>query len=391
MLLFIIYLAFISLGLPDSLLGAAWPSIYPEFGVPVSFMGIIFMIISICTVISSLESDRVTKAFGTGFVAMFSTLLTCAGLFGFSISRSMPMMCLFAIPYGLGAGSIDAALNNFVALHYKSRHMSWLHCMWGIGASIGPLVMGSCIRRGLGWPAGYRTIGAIQAAIMVLMIASLPLWKQTGSTKEKNAETARKAMPLKSILAIPGAKEIMVTFFCYCALEQTAGQWAASYLTLIRGISAETAASFASLFYLGITLGRMADGFLTFWLDDISMVRMGQCILATGILLLMMPLGQNAAILGFVITGLGCAPVFPSLLHATPELFGSDKSQAVIGVQMACAYIGTTIMPPLFGWIMNHISFTLLPFCLLAMLILMTTTHETVIRKRNKICLDDDR
>jgi fucose permease len=383
MLLFIIYVAFISLGLPDSLLGSAWPSIYPDFNVPVSYMGIIFMIISVCTVISSLESDRLTRALGTGRIVVISILLTCAGLFGFSFSRSMIMMCLFAIPYGLGAGSIDAALNNFVALHYKSRHMSWLHCMWGIGASVGPYIMGLCISRGLGWPAGYQTIGILQAVLAFFMILSLPLWKKTGSsTEETGSGSARQAMPLKRILAIPGAKEVMVTFFCYCALEQTAGQWAASYLTLIRGVSAEKAAYFASLFYIGITLGRMADGFLTFKLDDTAMVRMGQCILAAGVLLLLLPLGQNAAALGFIITGLGCAPVYPSLIHAAPKLFGSDKSQAVIGVQMASAYIGTMVMPPLCGWIMNHISFRLLPFFLLAMLILMAATHEAMLQKR---------
>jgi fucose permease len=389
MLLIIIYLAFISLGLPDSLLGSAWPSIYPEFGVPVSYLGIIFMIISVCTVISSLESDRLTKALGTGRIVVISIVLTCAGLFGFSFSRNMLTMCLFAIPYGLGAGSIDAALNNFVALHYKSRHMSWLHCMWGLGASIGPYVMGSCIHRGSGWAAGYRTIGVIQAALTILMIASLPLWKKAeGSKKETAGEAARKAIPIKNILAIPGAREVMITFFCYCALEQTAGQWAASYLTITRGASAETAAFYASLFYIGITIGRMADGFLTFKLNDVTMVRMGQCILAAGIFLLVLPLGQTSAAIGLIVIGLGCAPVYPCLIHSTPELFGSDKSQAVIGVQMACAYVGTTIMPPLCGWIMNHSSFILLPFCLLALLILMVATHEGMLRKRKEICLD---
>ncbi|MGI6108187.1 MAG: MFS transporter [Lachnospiraceae bacterium] len=385
MLLLIIYLAFISLGLPDSLLGAAWPSIYPGFGVPVSCMGIIFMIISVCTVISSLQSDRLTKALGTGRIVVISILLTCGGLFGFSVSRSMLMMCLFAVPYGLGAGSIDAALNNFVALHYKSRHMSWLHCMWGVGASIGPYVMGFCISRGFGWGAGYRSIGFLQAALAVLMIASLPLWKNAGGEPEETEagkESSHKAIPLKSIIAIPGAREIMVTFFCYCALEQTAGQWAASYLNLVRDVPADTAASFASLFYIGITLGRLADGFLTFRLSDVFMIRMGLGILAAGILLLFLPLGQTAALLGFIVIGLGCAPVYPCLIHSTPAHFGKDRSQAVIGVQMASAYIGTTLMPPLFGWIMYHTSFLLLPFCLLAILILMFSMHESMIAKR---------
>lgn len=382
MLLLIIYIAFISLGLPDSLLGSAWPSIYTEFGVPVSFMGIIFMIISIGTVLSSLMSDRATKLLGTGRVVVISITLTCIGLFGFSLSSSVLVMCLFAIPYGLGAGSIDAALNNYVALHFKSRHMSWLHCMWGLGASVGPYIMGACIEGGRGWRAGYRTIGLIQAVLTVLMVASLPLWNRSSDARQKKKEEGRPALSLRQVVSLPGAIPVMLAFFCYCSLEQTAGQWAASYLTLSRGVPAETAASFAGLFYIGITVGRMVDGFLTFRFDDTQMVRMGQGTAALGILLMLLPVGKTASLAGLVITGIGCAPVYPSLIHATPAHFGADKSQAVIGVQMASAYVGTTVMPPLFGWIAGHTSFQLLPFFLLALLALMVLSHEKLLGRK---------
>lgn len=375
MLLFIIYIAFISLGLPDSLLGSAWPAIYTEFHVPVSYMGIIFIIISVGTVLSSLQSDRLTSRLGTGTVVVLSIALTCIGLFGFSFSRNFVMMCLFAVPYGLGAGSIDAALNNYVALHFKSRHMSWLHCMWGIGASIGPYIMGYCMTGGRGWQAGYRTIGLIQAILTAFMVCSLPLWKKEPGTGIKTG-AEKKILSLREIFRIPGAKQTMLAFFCYCALEQTAGQWAATYLKLFRGIPAETAAGFASLFFIGITVGRMIDGFLTFRFNDTQMIRMGECIAAVGILLLLFPLGDKLALAGLVIIGLGCAPVYPSLIHSTPERFGADRSQAVIGVQMASAYVGTTVMPPLFGLIANHTSFYLLPFYLTGILVLMTWMHE---------------
>lgn len=293
MLLFIIYLAFISLGLPDSLLGSAWPTIYRQFNVPVSYMGFVSMIISFCTIISALMSDRLTKKLGTGKITALSTALTAVGLFGFSFSSHYWMLCLWALPYGLGAGSIDAALNNFVALHFKSRHMSWLHCMWGIGASFGPYVMSYCITKHDSWNMGYATIGIIQSVLTFIIIISLPLWnkrsEEDGTDDGANA-SSRKALSIKEILAIPGAKEILITFFCYCAVEQTAGQWAASYLTIFKDVPAATAASFASLFYIGITVGRAISGFLTIKFNDTQMIHIGQGIIALGIILLFLPL-----------------------------------------------------------------------------------------------------
>lgn len=380
LLLVIIYLAFISLGLPDSLLGSAWPVMYQEFSVPVSYAGGISMIIAAGTIVSSLQSDRLTKKLGTGKVTAFSVLMTAMALFGFSVSHSFAALCLWAVPYGLGAGSVDASLNNYVALHYASRHMSWLHCMWGVGASLGPYVMGYALTGGQGWNMGYRYIAILQIVLTAILLFSLPLWKtQTADDTGQTGEENKKPLSLRQIVGIPGAKEILVTFFCYCALEQTAGLWASSYLVLQRGLAEEMAAGFASLFYIGITAGRAAGGFLTMKLNDTQMIRLGQGLILCGVVCLLLPFGDMTALAGLVMTGLGCAPIYPSIIHSTPAHFGADKSQAMIGVQMASAYVGTCFMPPVFGFLANHISVSLYPIFLLVILLLMIVMHEKML------------
>ena len=380
LLLPIIYLAFISLGLPDSLLGSAWPSMYPLLGVPVSYAGILSMIISFGTIVSSLNSDRLTRALGAGKVTAISVGMTAAALFGFSVSTQFWMLCLWAVPYGLGAGSVDAALNNYVALHYESRHMSWLHCMWGIGTMVSPMVMGRVLAGGGPWTAGYRYIALFQIALTAVLFLSLPLWqKRTDETAEGG--TAPQALSLGQVFRLPGAKEVMLCFFCYCALETTAGLWASSHLTLTRGVAADTAASFASLFYIGITAGRAACGFLTLKLSDTQMIRLGQGVLAVGVAALLVPGPQLLALTGLVLVGVGCAPIYPSIIHATPDHFGADRSQAVIGIQMASAYVGNLVMPPLFGLLANNITPALFPFYLLVLLVLMVFMHEQLVRK----------
>ena len=381
LLLGIIYLAFISLGLPDSLLGSAWPAMYREFAVPVSYAGGISAIISIGTVISSLQSDRLTKRLGTGRVTALSVLTTAVALFGFSVSHSFAALCLWAIPYGLGAGSVDASLNNYVALHYASRHMSWLHCMWGLGASLGPYIMGYALTGG-GWSTGYRIISLLQFALAAALLLTLPLWK-TKATGTAGAERPQ-PLPLKKVIRIPGAKEVMAMFFCYCAVEQTAILWASSYLALRWGLSAQEAASHASLFFVGITAGRALSGFLTLKFSDTQMIRLGQAVLLVGVLCLLLPFGTSSALTGLVLVGLGCAPVYPSIIHSTPDRFGADQSQAIIGIQMASAYVGTCLMPPLFGLIANHISVSLLPPYLLALLAMMALMHERLLKATGK-------
>ncbi len=380
LLLIVTYLAFISLGLPDSLLGAAWPTMYPQLAVPVSYAGILSMIISVGTVISSLLSDWQTRRFGTGRVTLFSAVITAVAMFGFSISRQFWQLCLWAIPYGLGGGGVDASLNNYVALHYKSKHMNWLHCMWGVGAFAGPYIMGLVMTRGAGWSGGYRSIALIQAVLAAIVFFSLPLWKrrsQDGGSTGGQAEP--KALSLRQIVSIRGVKYSLICMFCYCALEQTAGLWAGSYLTLCKGVSPETAASFASVYFLGITIGRAFCGFLAMKLSDAQLVRLGQGLVGGGILIMLLPLG-SASLVGLIICGLGCAPINPCVVHSTPAYFGADRSQAIIGILMASAYMGSCLMPPLFGLISNHISVSVLPWYLIAILALMVLTHELLIQ-----------
>ena len=373
-LLLIIYLSFISLGLPDGLLGAAWPSMYPDFGVSVSYAGAVSMTIALGTIVLSLLSDRLTWRFGPGKVTAVSVAMTAAALFGFSGCTEYWMLLLWAVPYGLGAGGVDASLNNYVALHYSSRHMSWLHCMWGVGASTGPYIMGWVLSGGSHWSGGYRIVGALQILLTIVLFLSLRLWKN----RQAEVETAE-PVPLNRVFRIPGAKEILVTFFCYCGLEQTAALWASSYLTLSRGVDAETAAFFASLFFLGMTVGRGLNGFLTLKFDDKTLIRLGAAIIALGAGAMLLP--GNMALAGLLLVGLGCAPVYPCIIHSTPANFGPEKSQALIGVQMASAYVGTLLMPPVFGLIANHIGAWTMPIYLLAILVLMTLMHERMLKK----------
>ncbi len=380
LLLGIIYLSFISLGLPDALLGAAWPLMSQEFSVPVSYAGGISLIIAMGTVVSSLQSDRLTKWLGSGKVTAISVAMTAAAIFGFSVSREYWQLCLWAIPYGLGAGSVDASLNNYVAVHYASRHMSWLHCMWGLGASIGPYIIGIALAGGMGWNRGYGIISMLQLALSVVLFLSLPLWKQQ---KQESGEGGRSAKPLtmKQILSIPGAKEVLIAFFCYCALEQTCILWGSSYLVLHIGLDEETAASLASLYMLGLTAGRFLNGFLTYRCSDTNLIRLGQGIIGLGVVVLLLPFGQWSAMLGLMLMGLGCAPIYPCVIHSTPDRFGEENSQALIGVQMASAYIGICCMPPLFGILANHLGVYLLPWYTGAILVLMIAMCERLNRK----------
>ena len=300
LLIAIIYLAFISLGLPDAVFGGSWPTMYQEFGVPVSYAGIVTVIISIGTIISSLMSDRMTYKLGTGKVTALSVATTAIALLGFSMSHSFIELCLWAVPYGLGAGGVDASLNNYVAVHYSSRVMSWLHCMWGVGAMTGPYVLGFVLTGGGVWNTGYKVIALMQVVLTVILLVSLPLWKKRETiVNEQGQEVTAQALSMREILSIKGAKDIMVAFFCYCALEQTAGLWASSYMVLHKGVPEAVAASYASMFYIGITVGRFFSGFLTMKFSDKQMIRMGMAVLAFGVLVLFLPLSEYIALAGF--------------------------------------------------------------------------------------------
>lgn len=376
LLLIIIYMAFISLGLPDSLLGSAWPAIQPGLNVPVSYAGIVTMIISGGTIVSSYFSSTIIKKLGTGLVTAVSVIMTAAALLGFAYSDNFLWFCLLAVPLGLGAGSVDAALNNFVALHYEARHMSWLHCFWGLGATLGPVIMSQYLIKGGRWDMGYRTIGLVQLGLSAVLFLSLPLWSKIHTGMKDSGEEITAEVKRSEILKKKGAAAALFAFFSYCAIESTAGLWGSSFLVFSKGMTAEKAAKWVSLFYLGITLGRFLAGFVTMKFSNRTMIRFGEGIILLGILLLLLPLNKAILPAGFLLLGFGCAPIYPSMIHETPRRFGKAASQALMGMQMACAYIGSTFMPPLFGAIASATTFLLYPVTLLLFLCLMISLSE---------------
>lgn len=382
LLLALIYVCFVSLGLPDSLLGSAWPVLHTAIGVPVSFAGIISTTIFVGTIISSLFSDKLLHRFGAGKVTAVSVAMTAAALFGFSVSSRFWMLLLWSIPYGLGAGGVDAILNNFVALHYKVQHMSWLHCMWGVGASVSPYIMSFALVKLDNWSRGYLIVSVIQMILSVIIFISVPLWGKSAGDEVKAVES--RSMSFGEIFSTNGAVACFLTFFAYCSFELTTSLWASSYLVQRWELTPELAAGFASMFYIGVTLGRFVNGFLAMRITDRSLIRIGIGIIAVGVALLFVPLDAVFALMGFVIIGLGCAPIYPCIIHMTPSVFGEDKSQSMIGVQMAFAYVGYLIMPSLFGVIADNISISLLPVYLSALLVLMAVMHELVVKKSER-------
>lgn len=380
LLLALIYLAFISLGLPDSLLGSAWPVMQSELQVPLSFAGVISMIIAGGTIVSSLFATRVIRKLGTGRVTALSVGLTAVALFSFSLSHFPVSLCLWAVPYGLGAGAVDAALNNYAAIHFSSRHMSWLHAFWGVGVTISPNIMSFCLARNLGWAIGYRSVAILQIILTFVLFLSLPLWKEQ---KSDNATVAPKALTIPQALKIPGVPFVLLAFFGFCALECTAGLWASSYLVEFRQVDVETAARFAALFYLGETVGRFLNGLVADRFGDLKMIRVGILTMIGGVVLVFLPLKTDLpALVGLVVVGLGAAPVYPCIIHSTPFRFGTENSQALVGIQMASAYLGSTFMPPLFGLLAQHISIGLYPLYLglfaLLMLVMTELLNKTV-------------
>ena len=378
LLLAIIYIAFISLGLPDSLLGAGWPAMYSVFGVPVPFMGIITMIISGCTIIASLLSDRLTRKLGANTVTIISIFLTAIALFGFSFANQFWMLVVLAIPYGLGAGAIDAALNNYVAIHYTSKHMSWLHCFWGLGAIISPFVMSYALASSV-WNDGYRIVAFIQLGIGALMLFTLPLWKvnKTPSLEGQNS----RSVGIVGALKIKGVPYLLIGFFAYCAAEATAMGWAGTYFSQVKGVSEQTAAAYASLFFIGLTVGRFVGGFIMDKIGDRKMIIIGTITAILGVLCMFIPMfitidGELLEVVGFIVIGLGFAPIYPCIIHATPYNFGTENSGAIIGIQMASAYTGSTLMPPLYGFVGKILGYNVMPIYLLIFIVLMIIMTE---------------
>ncbi len=383
LLLALIYLAFIGLGLPDAVLGSAWPLVSEALLVPISGMGLITIIISAGTIVSSLNSAKLVYKLGVYKVTVGSILLTALSLLGFATSPSFFVLCFWAVPYGLGAGSVDAALNNYVALHFESKHMSWLHCMWGIGATLGPLIMGMALTNQFSFRGGYIILFIIQLVLSGLLLAGAPVWKQKKNIleNEEGKKENTTVLRLPQIVGIPGVKEMSLAFFCFCAIEQSTGLWAGSYLVFQRGVEPEAAAGFSALFYFGITVGRGICGFIAMKYSDKQMIRAGILVMAVGVAVLYLPFGEFAAFGALALIGFGSSPVFPCIIHSTPYHFGVIHSQAVTGVQMAAAYTGTLLMPAVFGVLGNNISFSLYPVFIGALLVLLALFYEKGLRK----------
>lgn len=368
-LLMMIYLSFISLGLPDSMLGSAWPAMNVSLNAPLWGAGLVQMLISFCTIISSLNSTKLIRRFGTGKLTAISVATTALALLGFSLAKNYAFLLLMAVPLGLGAGAVDVGLNNYVALHCEAKHMSWLHCFWGIGTIIGPMILSAVLRVGGSWATGYRAVGLIQCAVSALLFATLGMWKHGNIQQE---EHGAKALSVWEVLSLPGAKAGMVTFLCYCAVESTLGLWGATYISQVRGVDEATAASFGAMFYIGITVGRAISGFMAMKLLPKQMVRVGQALLALGCIFMMIPAGSTLSGIGLVVCGLGCAPIYPNIIQDTPVNYGTENSQAAIGVQMAFAYVGSTFLPSIFGALAGVGGYGLLPYFAIGICVLMT-------------------
>lgn len=397
LLLVIIYLAFISLGLPDSLLGAAWPVMQSDLGVPLETAGFLFMMIAGGTIISSLVSGKVLKRFGTSKVTFVSVFMTAGALLGFQFAPSIAWLVLCAIPLGLGAGAVDTGLNDYVATNYKAHHMSWLHCFWGVGATLGPVIMAQFISEGTSWRNGYLTISGIQFALVLILLITLPLWKRvthnnnaaSNEIMETNAVRHEENNELKP-LQVKGVKLALASFLFYCGVEATMGLWGSSFLVNVKGLSAAAAAQWVSLYYAGITVGRFITGFITFKMTNRALIRSGQLIAAVGAIILFLPLPSIFSLVGFIIIGLGLAPIFPCMLHETPTHFGKKHSQSIMGYQMAVAYTGTTFLPPMLGFISSYFTIGIFPVCILIFAAAMLLSTENLNRLLYKKIIGKD-
>ncbi|MGC6770414.1 MFS transporter [Enterococcus sp. LJL51] len=380
----VIYLTFISLGLPDSVIGVAWPVIHKDIHSNLSAAGLIAMAISICTVISSLQTARLIRKFGTAKLVIFSVLLTAAGLIGFSFTSSYLFFIVFAFPLGLGAGAIDTALNDYVALNFKAHHMNWLHGFWGIGATLGPMIMGAVLLKGASWRTGYLLLSGIQFFLAVVLCFSLPLWSKEDKTpaplaSKKGAadEKAERPLKLREVLNIPGVKFSVLSFIFYVGIEASMGLWGSSYLIAVKGIEVGQASFIVSAFYASLTVGRMLTGFITFWLSNQRILFLSELFILLGVGIVFISPGYFTAMLGFIITGLGCAAIFPTMLHETPSRFGSQNSGAVMGVQIGLAYVGTAGLPFLLGMLSNVFNLSILTAALFLFgLILLFSTIQ---------------
>jgi len=407
-LLILIYIAFISLGLPDSLLGVTWPAIQTEWGLQLDAAGLVSFLVTVSSVTSSLLSGRIIKALGTGKVTFISCFMTGAALLGISLAPSYLWLLVLAIPLGFGAGSVDAALNNYVALHFKAHHMNWLHSFWGVGATMGPLIMANILAGGASWRFGYQTIGMMQLSLAAVLLITLPLWRKVEKLRERNQldEMVENPMDISisqpskglevttvsiddltstgkfSVIKIPGVKYALAIFMFYVTAEISVGLWGSSFLIQSRGVAIDTAATWIAMYYGGIMFGRFISGFVSFKLNNKQMIRIGTIISFIGTIILCLPIPTNLMVIPLVLIGLGFAPIFPSMIHETPIRFGKIHSQTIIGYQMAAAYTGGALLPPLFGVILNSTTMLLFPVLLSLSLLIVYISSNLLLHKK---------
>lgn len=367
-LLVFIYLFYIGLGVPDSLLGAAWPAMYEELHVPISYAGMISVIISTGTVLSSLCSSRVIARLGTAKVTAISTSLTAVALLGFSCSQNFCWLCICAVPLGIGAGSIDTALNNYVALYYDARQVNFLHCFYGIGVTVSPCLMSRALSESMNWKGGYRTVFFLQAAIAVLSILTLPLWKKV---KERRPEEGIRVLPLREMMKRKKIWASCGVFAGISALESTCLIWGSTYLSEAIGLPADKAAAKITFYFVGMTMGRLFSGLLSRQCSDWKRIAMGQAAIFAALLLLLTTDDRRCAVLGLFLIGLGNGPVFPGMTHLTPVLYTKETSQSIIGIEMAFSNLSILLTPVLFGFVANRAGVGIFPGFLLAMFLLL--------------------
>lgn len=432
--LIVIYLAFISLGIPDSMLGAAWPVMHGDIGAPFGSAGLLSIVASGGTIVSSLASGRLIQRLGTGVVTLISCCLTAGALLGFAFVPTLAWLIVLCIPLGLGAGAVDSGLNHFVAANYKAHHMSWLHCFWGVGATAGPIIMSHYISSEGSWRSGYTAVAVIQFTLVLILLFTLPLWKKVaelrqterlaeqsqpnqgtsydpatmgqgtedtsaavsqleldheqgdaeGKTTASSASKTETTAARGSLFRIPGVRFTLLTFFFYCGVETTVGLWGASFLVGSRQIEPGLAAGWISLYFAGITIGRLITGFLTLRVTNRMLILLGQVCSAVGALLLILPLPGVLLMMGLILIGIGLAPIFPGLLHETPARFGTENSARLMGYQLAMAYTGITLLPPLFGLVASYIHIGWFPFVIMAFILIMLFCSERVIRAIGK-------
>jgi len=383
LLLIIIYLAFIGLGLPDSLFGTAWPAIYTELNLPLSYGSAITITCSLCTTLSSLFSVHLIRKFGTNKVTAFCTALTAIALFGFSFADSFLMLCLLSIPLGLGAGAIDNGLNAYVSLHYSATQMSFLHSCYGVGVTISPYILSQIISGDAGWRGGYRIAFFIQLFITLVTFLSIPVWGKIHGKPEAKEERKPKVLSFKELLALPGIKAVWCIFLCSCTIEFICGAWGSTFLVEYKGLPIDKAAGMVVFYYLGMTLGRFFSGILATRLSCWQIIKIGECVIAAAVLVLLLPLPTIFAAVGLFLVGLGNGPLYPNFSYLTPSNFGEENAEAVMGTEQVCAYIGCTGVPAVFGILAQVFGLWLFPVFLLVFFVPLVIATTSIMKTKN--------